>query len=272
MAGLAVRISRGLTGLVTAALLTLAVGSCGAPADEGGTAPPAASGAAPAPSSAASPGGTASNGTAAPAPSSASGTACPAGGGTVPAGAATAPTVDLDGDGQADTLWLSGGANRTLGVRTASGAVLAAGFSSGSPIAAKALGQRLADGSAIVLLDTGRSVALYAVVDCELVPTRNVQGGQYTFDLGFTGYGTGVGCADVGKGLQLVGLNAAPAESGSSFEVTRTPIELQNGGVSARNGTTEVLAKDVPGDDPAVTDARTVTCGNAPPPVTEPES
>ncbi|WP_143427013.1 hypothetical protein [Georgenia soli] len=266
MAGLAVRVSRGLSGLVTAALVTLAVAACAAPAGGGGTAPPTASTAAP--SSTAASG--VPSGTATPSPT-ASSAGCPAGG-TVPDGAATAPTADLDGDRRADTLWLSGGPTRTLGVRTASGAVLSTRFSSGSPIAAKALGQRLADGSAVVLLDTGRSVALYAVVDCELVPTRNVQGGQYTFDLGFTGYGTGVGCADVGNGLQLVGLNAAPSASGTTFEVTRTPIELQDRGASARNGRTEVLAKDVPDDDPAVTQARTVTCGDAPPPVAEPQS
>jgi len=262
MAGVAVRTTR-LTGLLTAALLALAVGACSAPAADGGTsAPPSSSTAGPtAPST---PGATA-----APPPPSASSAACPAGG-TVPEGAATAPTVDLDGDGQADTLWLSDGQDRTLGVRTASGAVLSMPFSNGAPFAAKAMGQRLADGSAIVLLDTGRSVAVYAVVGCELVATKNVQGEQYTFDLGFTGYGTGLGCADVGAGLQLVGLNAAPVESGDAFDVTRTPVDLQDHGRSARNGTTEDVAKNVPDDDPAVQNARTVTCADAPPPVVEP--
>jgi hypothetical protein len=185
---------------------------------------------------------------------------CPAGG-SVPAGAATGATAELDGDGRADILWLSGGEQRTLGVSTASGAVFSTVFSSAAPQAASALGARLGEGSAIVLLNTGRSVPLYAVIGCELVPTANVQGQQYTFDLGFTGYGTGVGCVDLGKGRELVGLNARSEEDGQSFQVTRTPILLHDHGASAINGTTEVIAKEAAPQDPVVTTAQSVTCG-----------
>ena len=254
---------RRLAALVSAALVVLAAAGCSGAGGDGGTAGPP-----PSPVPTASP--TAGPTSAPPPQPSSSGSGCPAGG-QVPDGAATAPTVDLDGDDEDDALWLAGGQDRTLGVETASGAVLSIPFSSGAPFAATAMGQGLADGSAIVLLDTGRSVTLYAVVDCELVATTNVQGEQYTFDLGFTGYGTGLACADVGAGLQLVGLNAEPQESGATFRVTRTPIELVEGGRSAHNGTTQVVADDVPADDPAVIDARTVTCAGAPPPVTEPE-
>ncbi|GAA4285736.1 hypothetical protein [Georgenia daeguensis] len=260
MLELTVRVPRRLAALVSAALVALATAGCGGTGDDGGTAAPTSS---PVPTASPTAGTTS-------APPSSSPSGCPAGG-QVPDVAATAPTVDLDGDGETDTLWLSGGQDRTLGAETASGAVLSTRFSSGSPFAASALAQRLADGSAIVLLDTGRSVALYAVVDCGLVATTNVQGRQYTFDLGFTGHGTGVSCADVGAGLQLVGLNALPAEAGDTFQVTRTPIELHDGGRSARHGTTEVVADGVPADDPAVTDARTVSCADAPPPVKEPQ-
>jgi hypothetical protein len=197
------------------------------------------------------------------------GAGCPAGG-RVPRGAATGATADLDGDGRADTLWFSGGERRTLGVATASGAVFSTVFTSGAPQAASALGARLDDGSAVVLLNTGRSVPLYAVIGCALVPTANVQGRQYTFDLGFTGYGTGVGCADLGHGLGLVGLNARPEEDGQSFEVTRTPILLHHHGVSATNGTTKVIAKDAAADDRVVTTAQSVTCGKDRPQVHEP--
>ncbi|WP_170297300.1 hypothetical protein, partial [Georgenia thermotolerans] len=197
------------------------------------------------------------------------GTGCAATGAAVPDGAASAPTVDLDGDGAPDALWLSAGVPRILGVRTHSGAVFSVEFSSGAPQAARAQGQRLADGSAIILLDTGRAVPLYAVVDCAIVPTRNVQGHQYTFDLGFTGYGTGVSCEDVGKGLQLVGWNATSA-TGDRFEVTRTPIELADHGARATNGPTTTVARGVPVDDSAVTAAHGVSCDGAPPPVVEP--
>ncbi len=213
---LTVHVRRRLAVLVSAALVALAAAGCsGAGGDDGTAGPPTS----PVPTATPTAGPTSTP------PPSSSGDGCPAGG-QVPDGAASAPTVDLDGDGQADTLWLAGVPDRTLGVRTASGAVLASRFSNGAPFAATAMGQRLADGSAIVLLDTGRSVALYAVVDCELVATTNVQGAQDTFDLGFSGNGTGVSCADVGAGVQLVGLNALPADSDSTFQVTRTPIKL----------------------------------------------
>ncbi|WP_127127016.1 hypothetical protein [Georgenia sp. SYP-B2076] len=195
---------------------------------------------------------------------------CAPGGGAVPAGASSAPTVDLDGDGAADTLWLSAGLPRTLGVSTASGAVFSTEFSSGAPQAATALAQRLADGTVIILLNTGRAVPLYAVIDCAIVPTKNAQGQQYTFDLGFTGFGTGVGCADVGSGRQLVGLNAVTHDNGATYDVTRTPIDLGDRGRTATNGTPAVVGTALPADDPAVSAARAVTCDDAPPPVTEP--
>lgn len=204
-----------------------------------------------------------------PGPASPSARGCPATGATVPPGAATAPTADLDGDGATDTLWLSAGVPRILGVRTHSGAVFSVGFSSGAPQAARATGQRLADGSAILLLDTGRAVPLYAVVDCAIVAARNVQGHQYTFDLGLTGYGTGVACEDLGAGTQLVGLNATSAD-GQTFDVTLTAIDLAERGTTATNGRTATIATGVPADDPAVAAAHEVSCADAPPPVVEP--
>lgn len=195
---------------------------------------------------------------------------CEPTGAEVPEGAATGESADLDGDEQSDELWLGGDQERLLGVRTASGAVFSVEFSAGAPQAATALGQRLGDGSAIVLLNTGRSVSLYAVIDCELTPTMNSDGDPYTFDLGFTGYGTGVGCVDLDDGLQLVGLLAESDESGEQFTVNRTAIELDDAGSSASNGETETVATDVDPQDPAVLSAQDVTCGDATAQVSEP--
>ncbi|UNX54902.1 hypothetical protein MF406_00960 [Georgenia sp. TF02-10] len=257
-----------------AALLALPLAACGgsdeppAQSAPSSTTSPATESATPTDTSPPSP-------TESPAPSSPSGApgaGCPATGTAVPDGAATAPTADLDGDGAADQLWLSGGDPRTLGVATASGAVLSTEFTSAAPQAASALGQRLGDGGpAVVLLDTGRAVDLYAVVDCEIVPTQNDQGEQYTFDRGFTGYGTGVGCVDLGSGLQLVGLKAESDEAGERFTVTRTAVELADGGRTAANGPGEVVAEDAAADDPVVTSAQAVTCGEPQEPVHEPQ-
>lgn len=194
---------------------------------------------------------------------------CAATDATVPDGAATAPTADLDGDGRADELWLADATDgtRTLGVRTASGAVLSVDFTSAAPQAASALGQVLGDGTAIVLLDTGRAVPLYAVTGCALVATENEQGEQYTFDRGFTGFGTGVGCEDGDGGLGLVGYLAETR--GQQTDVTTTRIELSDGGTLARNGTADERT-GLGSDDPLVTAATSVTCGDNEAAVQEP--
>ncbi len=191
---------------------------------------------------------------------------CAATDATVPENAAVGPTADLDGDGKPDELWLADDGNtRMLGVRTASGAVFSTDFTSAAPEPASAIGQVLGDGSAIVLLDTGRAVPLYAVVDCELVATQNAEGEQYTFDLGFTGYGTGVGCEDGG----LVGYLADT--SGDKTTVTTTAITLSDQGATAANGDSTTTS-DLASDDPLVQQATSVTCGDNEPPVQEPQS
>lgn len=199
---------------------------------------------------------------------SGTGAGCTATAATIPDGAATGPTADLDGDGEADTLWLADvDGQRELGVQTASGAVFSTDFSFGGPEAATAYGQRLGDGSAIVILDGGRSAPLYAVVDCALVPSTNAQGEQYTFDRGFTGYGTGVGCEDTGSGLGLVGYLAEV--NGDRATVSSTTIDLSHSGAQARNG--DKTSTKVAQDDPLVEQAQSVSCADAQG-VHEPES
>ncbi|WP_432542454.1 hypothetical protein [Kineococcus sp. SYSU DK002] len=192
------------------------------------------------------------------------GNGCAPNSATAPAGAGTATTGDVDLDGEADTVWLSGGPERTLGITTATGATFSTTFTGAAPQAATAIGQKLQPaGPAVVLLNTGRSVALYAVVDCALTPTLNAQGEQYVFDLGFTGYGTGVGCVAGGdeEDLSLAGLNAVDAGDGT-YRVTRTAVQLDDSGRRATNGETTVVAEGLAADDPRVEGARTVGCGN----------
>ncbi|GAA3610109.1 hypothetical protein GCM10022223_27790 [Kineosporia mesophila] len=162
---------------------------------------------------------------------------CAAGGSDIPAGAGTAPAGDLDGDGQADQVWLADdGDTRLLGVKTASGAIFDTTFTNGGPGAGSAVANRLSDGSAIILLSTNRSAALYAVVDCKIVKTQNKNAQQYTFDLGFTGYGNGVACPAVDGKLYLAGYQADKS-GGKAYTITRTRIDLSEGGARADNGT-----------------------------------
>lgn len=197
-------------------------------------------------------------------------TGCPATHARVPSGAATAQVADLDGDGERDEIWLFGAGDRhTLGVRTASGAVTSTTFRRTDLTPAEAVANRLGDGSVVVLLDTGATALLYTVSDCAIVATRNVDGQQYTFDLGITGYGTGVGCPGGADERYLAGYNAMdPARSGTAT-VLRTRIDLSGDGTSATNGAQTDLGDHDSGSALYRT-ANRVSCGGSAT-VTEPQ-
>jgi hypothetical protein len=113
-------------------------------------------------------------------------------------------------------------------------------------------------GEVIALASDGRQVLLYAVSGCEIVAEKNAQGQQYAFDLGFTGFGTGVGCVDVnGDGTRdLVGLKLITEAQGEG-SIQRTIVVLH--GAQARNGASDT----VPATNASLADeARSVTCGD----------
>jgi hypothetical protein len=164
----------------------------------------------------------------------------------------------VDGDGRPDTVWIDdqspAGGGFPFGISTASGGVFSADFVSASPVQRSVL---VADvtgtGEFVALASDGRQVQLWAISRCSLVPVQNVQGEQYAFDLGFTGYGTGVGCADIdGDGVRdLVGLKT----DGTS--ITSTAVDID--GDRATNGTSRTIADA----GPELTDlAHQVTCGD----------
>ena len=188
---------------------------------------------------------------------------CPSVGRSIPQGTQSKPTVDVDGDGRTDTEWIgttpdaNGGV--PFGVRTASGAVFAGTISSASPVARTVMfADVTGHGEIIALASDGRQVLLYAVTDCQIIPEMNAQGQQYAFDLGFTGFGTGVGCVDAnGDGTpDLVGLKFVPESQGQGT-IQRTIVTLT--GPNARNGATDT----VPVTRASMADeARSVTCGD----------
>lgn len=184
----------------------------------------------------------------------------------VPAGAVSSPTIDVDGDGRPDTQWIQtdGDGQVLLGITTASGSTFGAHFASGSPIAKSVLfADATGAGEIVALASDGRQATLFVVDGCQLPPATNTQGGQYTFDLGFGRYGTGVGCSTVAgapaRGLVGLKLNLDPTR-GSAVSVDRTAVELD--GTRATNGPSDSV--DVRGRgpaDPAVLTAQEVTCG-----------
>lgn len=246
--------------LALAAALALALTGCSSDGPDPATSSPAPASAAPATSAPAAPAATTAP--TAPAAPVAPAAGCAAAGTGVPAGVASVPTIDLDGDGTPDTLWVGtvDGA-RTVGVTTASGATFTHPVTVAGPQGATAFALRPDEaGPADVLVSDGRRADLLTVRDCALVDVTDAAGAPWAFDLGFAGQGTGVGCLDLdGDGRRdLVGLNILDPGS-SPATVERTRIEVD--GTVAAGGARDRVS--VPGSDRAgLESARSITCGN----------
>ncbi|MCU1484627.1 MAG: uncharacterized protein JWN67_1373 [Actinomycetia bacterium] len=182
---------------------------------------------------------------------------------TIPDGAPHQTIGDVDGDGKDDTAYLDGmpGGEITFGIVTAEGGGSSVPFDSASPVERRALTVNADErGPTEVLLSDGRSVQLLAFVGCRLRAVHDVEGKPYTFDRGFTGNGTGVGCVDAdGDGKRdLVGLKLEGSE-GDRVGWSRTIVELD--GATARNGETDSGTYERPADAAAIDLLSQVTCG-----------
>ena len=184
---------------------------------------------------------------------------------TVPTSAPHQQVGDVDGDGKPDTAYLDGepGGAITFGIVTAAGGGSSVPFESASPVERRALTVNADErGPTEVLLSDGRSVQLLAFVGCRLRPVKDAEGQPYTFDRGFTGNGTGVGCVDAdGDGRRdLVGLKTEGSE-GDRVGWSRTIVDLD--GATARNGATDHGTYTRPRDDQRIDLLSQVTCGEA---------
>jgi hypothetical protein len=196
------------------------------------------------------------------APASAAG--CPAGGAPPPPHAVQQQVDDLDGDGLPDALWVAqareadGATHRFVGVSTASGANSDVQITTPSPIPLRALaiGARN-DGDHQVIVSDGRGAYLYAFADCRIQAIVDTHGAPFVFDMrNLRDNGTGVGCADLGGGPQLVALQALLQNN--QWTIRRTAIDL-NGTVASIGRSDTVTAGSA--QDPAVMAAQTITCG-----------
>ncbi|WP_426593943.1 hypothetical protein ACPPVS_00390 [Cellulomonas sp. McL0617] len=185
---------------------------------------------------------------------------CAPNGVAVPTGAHEVEVVDIDGDGRSDTAWISPGADRRFGITTASGATFSIAIVSASPVPASAVVNLVqTDKLPIALVDLGREAFVYSLAQCQVQTVANAQGQPYTFDRGFAGVGTGVGCS--GTDLDLAGLNAVTAADGT-YTVTRTFVTLDADARHATNGSPAQVATGAASTDPVVTTAQKVTCGD----------
>lgn len=172
--------------------------------------------------------------------------------------------VDLDGDGQRDTVWMASPANggRELGVVTAAGGGDKVAVMSASPVAAVVLVADADETPPVELfVSDNRSVQLWAFDDCKLQQVVDAKGEPYLFDLGLTGYGTGVGCVDADDDdrRDLVGLNETGRDA-TTVEWSQTIIERD--GLQASNGATVTGTYRIGEDDAAIELLHTVSCGD----------
>lgn len=185
---------------------------------------------------------------------------------------------DLDGDGQADSIFLQAEPEPQVVYVLDSGGAGSAPI----PVAASAdgtikqptiIGAADADedgrdevfveryvGSAVVPMTL---VQVARLVDCQLVFVQNVAGEPYAFKVkSVTAYGYGVGCVDAdGDGRSdLVGLEAeASTISDGAVEWTRTIVDLE--GAQATNGPVDTGTFLRPQEDEAIALLGDVSCG-----------
>ncbi len=185
---------------------------------------------------------------------------CTAGSADIPVGAATKQVIDLDGDGRPDTVWiLTDDSGVTMvGVTTAAGGGTRRIWDSASPVMRAVMVVDVNDSTPpLFLADDGRMVQLWAFENCSISDVTNVQGDPYEFSLGFTDYGTGVGCAIVDGVRRLVGLNVTD-QTDTTVEWSSTVVNVT--GTEARNGTVTTGTFAKPADDAAIDLLHTVTC------------
>ncbi len=215
----------------------------------------------------------ASSTTASTTPSSVTGAGCTGGAPSVmPTGAAQGPVADVDGDGRPDTAWIATEASGEVrvGIVTATGGRAERAFTSASPVTRSILVVDVnADTPPLVLANDGRTVQLWAVIDCSIVDALNKSGQPYTFSLGFTDIGTGVGCQTVAGRQELVGLDTGEPQ-GDTVPWTSTVVEVR--GNQARNGgvASGSYTRGTPADDAAIERLHDVSCGDIQP-LTAPE-
>jgi hypothetical protein len=114
------------------------------------------------------------------------------------------------------------------------------------------------NGERQLIVSNGREAHLFVLAGCKISAAYDGQGNQFVFDLeNLRGIGTGVGCADLGGGRHLVGLQAIP--DGGGYTVRRTEINLD--GFIATTGLSDTVT-GTSAQDPVVASAMTISCGD----------
>ncbi|MFZ0833915.1 MAG: hypothetical protein WAM92_12690, partial [Mycobacterium sp.] len=109
--------------------------------------------------------------------------------------------------GHGDMLWV--GRDGSVGITTPAGTGVVQVPNAGPMPLQAFLVDAQQDGQQQLIVSTGRGAHLYLVNGCDITTAVDAQGNPFVFDLeNLRGAGTGIGCADLGGGRHLVGLQA----------------------------------------------------------------
>jgi hypothetical protein len=188
---------------------------------------------------------------------SAAGKGCAATTGGIPAGAMQARIGDVDGDGRADTEFMTN--NFRYGIRTASGATHTVSAALAGPAWHLGWTARMQDGTVLTVIDDQRDAELFTFSGCAFHAVKNRQGSQYTFGLdGFSDYGTGVACSSTDRHLQ--GLQLRKHANGR-YTIDRTRIVFSANHRTATNGNVHHGTTSYAANSSTVRRANQSTCG-----------
>jgi hypothetical protein len=173
----------------------------------------------------------------------------------MPTDAVSKRTIDVDGDGRADTEWIAMDDGVEFGVTTASGATQTYEIEGGGGAPREGFIARFDTNRIVSMADDNRSVDVYFFMNCKWVELKNAAGDQYPLDFnGFRGIATGAGCS----AGTLVSYDTSYV--GDSVTITQTPITVSNGGVGTA-GATVTVDTSIPRTDPRVYRAEELSCG-----------
>lgn len=174
---------------------------------------------------------------------------------TMPAGAVSRTTIDVDGDGVADTEWVTTTPSLQFGVTTASGATYSFSLNTASPAARVGFIARLNDHRIVALTDDNRSASVHFFVNCGWVTTKDSHGAPFALDFNdLAGTGSGVGCS-FGYVVQFQATNSA-----TGWKVTKRPLNLNSTGSFASFGPATVVVANASASDSRVKVAQALTC------------
>lgn len=188
---------------------------------------------------------------------------------TIPTGSATQRIADVDGDGRADTEFLTSERPYRYGIRTAAGGVYTISDVLAGPGKHRAWEVATDGRGRAIVIDDGVNATLQEFRDCRIVRKLNRDG--QPFLLGLTGSGgpnTGVACNDLNGGI-LIQAARAVRRSDGRYDIVWTLVQT----VSSSSPTDVVMLDrsqtftrwhDLPANSTRVKQARTSQCWAAP--------